>query len=219
MESNQQVFQLVEVLKELFAKPDLIDSQALCPSGDRQRDTVSSETSVAASVARLFFFGRPVAVTRFVAAIVVPPLDRMLGRRLWPHVGQKALEGIPSFADADASTAIVFPFNTAGIPAAFTNSDPGIPFRCSAFAVLEVAVRRADSLRPQNIDLCPLVSKAAAALCCTCTQGRCENCLLCATITAAQPTRSAVGLPRKIGSSRQHNKATKSTAHEILHGG
>lgn len=201
MESNQQVFQLVEVLKELFAKPDLIDSQALCPSGDRQRDTVSSETSVAASVARLFFFGRPVAVTRFVAAIVVPPLDRMLGRRLWPHVGQKALEGIPSFADADASTAIVFPFNTAGIPAAFTNSDPGIPFRCSAFAVLEVAVRRAGSLRFQNVGLRPLVPKAATAQRRTSTQSRCKNRLLHTTITAAQPTRRAVRLTWKVASS------------------
>jgi len=201
MESNQQVFQLVEVPKKLLAKPNLIDPQPLCPPGDCQRDAVRGETSVAASVARLFFFGRPVAVTRFVVAVVVPPLDRMLGRRLWPHVGQKALEGIPSFADADASTAVVFPRDAAGVPAALADIDPGIPFRCSTSAVLKIAVRRAGSLRFQNVGLRPLVPKAATAQRRTSTQSRCKNRLLHTTITAAQPTRRAVRLTWKVASS------------------
>lgn len=61
----------------------------------------------ASLVCALFCYCSPVAVLRFVVAVVVAPFDRMLVRRAAPHVGKEVLELQPAFADRDAASTVV----------------------------------------------------------------------------------------------------------------
>jgi hypothetical protein len=69
---------------------------------NRQRLSFPSKRHLAirTSITRLLSSRGPPAIRRFVIAIVVDPIDRMLGRRTWPHVLQEVVEREPSIADA-----------------------------------------------------------------------------------------------------------------------
>lgn len=60
------------------------------------------------SIAGLLAFGGPATVAWFVMAVVVDALDRVRGRRLRPHVGEKGREVVaPAIADRDTAATVI----------------------------------------------------------------------------------------------------------------
>jgi hypothetical protein len=91
---------------------------------------------MASSVLRLLTFRRPVAVVRFVIAAVVDPINRMFRRRPMAHVGEEIGVIAPTFANRNASGAVVFIAGAFGIIAPLANGNPSLPFwRSVTFSV------------------------------------------------------------------------------------
>lgn len=83
------------------------------PLGSGQGLTVMSQYAAISLVATLFNCCCPAAVSRFIVAIVVYPLQAVRWRWLPPHIREKVVKRLlPSFAHFYASTAVVFVVGT-----------------------------------------------------------------------------------------------------------
>jgi hypothetical protein len=94
--------------------------------------------SAPSAIVGLFFWRRPTAIAGLVISIVVDAVDSQTRRRL-AHIGEKALELTPSFANSDASTAIAGKSNMMRVGATFEHSRPASVAGCLR-AVLRMAV-------------------------------------------------------------------------------
>lgn len=73
---------------------------------------------VDAHVIRLLAWRGPSTITRFVIAVIVNPIKRMISRRAWSHVCEKYLKGVtPLIAYADATTTVVMELGVVAIVA------------------------------------------------------------------------------------------------------
>jgi hypothetical protein len=76
----------------------------VCPLLQVHGNAVMSKHSITTSVIRLLFGSRPTAVARFVVAVVVDPVNLVLGRWLASHIFQEVRERVePSLTDCNAA--------------------------------------------------------------------------------------------------------------------
>ncbi len=112
---------------------------APCNGGKRRNGhslALIDDVSVLARVARLLAPCRPSAVCRFVIAVVVDAVNRMIRRRSMSHVGQECLERLaPSVAHANAASAVIAPFVGSGIHASFADTKPHVELGSAGVSV------------------------------------------------------------------------------------
>jgi len=105
-----------------------IDACPPRPFGNRQR-FAESRHNVAAlfnqftAVGILITNGRPSAISRFVIAVVVDTIKRVVFRTL-AHVGKKVIEFSPTFTNANTATTVMFPSSGFGISAPLQHGVP-----------------------------------------------------------------------------------------------
>ena len=80
------------------------------PCPDRQRLSLATmgQEMVISLIDRLLVSCHPVTVFRAIRAVVVASFNRKSGLIRWPHVCHKVPQFVPSFADSDVASAIVF---------------------------------------------------------------------------------------------------------------
>lgn len=107
------------------------------------RHASDADNSAGSSVSRLIFHCFPLAVIRFVVAVVIYSFNGMI-RWARTHIVKKCLERIPSFTNPDTSASVIFPRNRSGVVASLTHCAPdrkrfaflfpsGVPVACFVF--------------------------------------------------------------------------------------
>lgn len=93
------------------------------------------------AIACLLFIGRPAAVARFVVAVVIYTINGMVGTSPRPHVGKEILKRLsPSFANYDATTAIVTVSRIRLVVATGDHGPPNVVFRQSVLPSISMLV-------------------------------------------------------------------------------
>lgn len=108
---------------------------------------IPTAVSTLPAVASLFTSSGPSTVLWRVRAIVVNPIDRMLGRRPRPHIGKERLEAVdPAITHRDAARAVLLEVRRRRIEAAIFQALPRVVLDRAAQPVR--AVRLPDSFKP-----------------------------------------------------------------------
>lgn len=101
-------------IEQPFIRPPMlpapIDRSGFCPKAldplcDCERDAVSGDEAIAASVSSLLKPSGPTAVSRFVIHVVLDPIERHAVRRI-THIGVEICEALPPLAHLDPAPAI-----------------------------------------------------------------------------------------------------------------
>src|ERR1700683_1085238 len=100
--------------------------------------------AVGASIDHLLLPRRPAAVTRFVIAVVIDPIQSE-GVRTGSHVGEKVFELLPATANGDAASAIAHPVGARGTRAPSHHVPPGVVRATAAARCVSVAARHTRS--------------------------------------------------------------------------
>lgn len=103
----------------------------LTPLSKRLSGSANLNEDGASPVSGLFFAGRPSAIVWSVVSIIVYALNAH-ALRPFAHIRNKRLEVTPSFADANASPAIVFELFVPWVIASLSNIKPSIVKRVTA---------------------------------------------------------------------------------------
>ncbi len=105
---------------------------------------------------------RPAAIARFVVAIVVDPVKRMLGRRPPTNISEECLERLlPSVADADAPAAVMDPSAQFRVRATFAHLTPRLVFRRTAHSVSAAQAGNGFTLETAATPMLPISEIAA----------------------------------------------------------
>lgn len=103
-----------------------LDAGSARPVCEAQSLSVVGQVSGMAGVQRLLPWRGPSAVARFIVAIVVDAINRVLGRRLRSHVLVEVEKGVaPAIADGDATSAPFAKTRVLGIGASLNQTRPG----------------------------------------------------------------------------------------------
>lgn len=117
----------------------LSDVKANSPIMDAKSHAVMSEKHSRSAVLGLIRCGGPDTVCGLVVTRTVKSFDGVSGRRPQPHIVQECPEGIsPTFADRDASSAVVAVACDLGIMATISDAAPDREFRRATHAVSSV---------------------------------------------------------------------------------
>lgn len=102
-----------------------VHADSLRPANGGVSDPVAGQTQRGARIGNLLAARCPTAVARLVRAIVIDPIDRMLGARLRPHVRKERGETVaPSLADCDPAPAVVRILRRVRVQAAALHRSP-----------------------------------------------------------------------------------------------
>jgi len=115
-------------IKALLYRPTLT-AKVLGPFGNAQRFPGRGYQVIGSCVARLLAAGRPPAIPRFVAFVIVWPAIKAVARRFRAHVSQEILETCPTVANRDAAASVGRPSWVARLRAALPHVVPRAPCR------------------------------------------------------------------------------------------
>ena len=79
-----------------------------CPNRYGLSLAVIGQEMVISPIDRLFSACRPARIFHAIRAVVIAAFNRKTRLICWPHIRQEVLKFVPSFADLDSTTAIVF---------------------------------------------------------------------------------------------------------------
>lgn len=120
---NQRLFRAPAVAHSIFENATR-QIKAIFPLDEGERLSPERQPHIVASIAMLLDRGRPAAVSRLVIAVIVNPVNRVLGRRARPHIREEVLEGSPAIAHGDTSPAVVPVSGDVGIRASRPHAGP-----------------------------------------------------------------------------------------------
>ena len=83
------------------------NAKIIRPVLQASRSSIESDVGKVSTVARLFTARRPPTVTRFVVAVYINAVERMLGRWATSQIGEEITKTVPSLANLDAAAPIV----------------------------------------------------------------------------------------------------------------
>lgn len=107
------------------------------PFSCREGSVAQSHWMVVSSVVSLFYGSRPAAIARFVVAVYVYAVNRVLGRWSRTHVGVEVLDRVfPSVANGDPTTAIIGVVLVSGVEAPMLHQVPYCVLRSESQSVL-----------------------------------------------------------------------------------
>lgn len=138
----------------------------------------SNQPIVPTTVPILLFTRRPLAVCRFVIALAVNTVKRMICRRRYPHISDEVLKRHPSVTDTNAHSAVSLVTNRIGVQAPLLHHRPNCIFP-----------RLCQSMRPFAFTT-PFDSKASATLSVSVSQVSTSHARLLSTVTEAIPVRA-----------------------------
>lgn len=98
---------------------------AITPFFERHNNAVVLMSNGCTSISNLLGFRRPLAVFRGVTLVIVFSINRCV-RRAFAHIRQKVLKYLPSFANFDASTSVVYECFRVWIIAPLSHPAPNI---------------------------------------------------------------------------------------------
>ena len=111
-----------------------------CPNRYGLSLAVIGQEMVISPIDRLFSACRPARIFHAIRAVVIAAFNRKTRLICWPHIRQEVLKFVPSFADLDSTTAVVFVSSVSLISASVVHISPyrmkggvrSISFRCCA---------------------------------------------------------------------------------------
>lgn len=155
------------------------------PTRDAKRDAVVRDATGARRVLALFLHRGPTAIDRFVVAIVVDALNRVLQRRARTHVGKEARERLaPRCADFDSAASVTVVVGTRGVLASHDHVLPDTILGRLAHAVRA----RSRSAR--------VVIEATATRCMAASKATGRYLIRPAAVASAAPVRLVVSILR-----------------------
>jgi len=119
------------------------DSVGAIPFSERLGFSFVSEKPRRPSVSSLLFRSSPAAVVGTVWSVHILSLNRVCGTRPSSHVSQEVLEALPSFADLDSSTSVVFVADDIRVVAPVEHGPPrSVLNRLARFSMCSSAIRQ-----------------------------------------------------------------------------
>lgn len=150
------------------------NTQFSCPSSNRLGFSVKGNHSTLSTVTALLKRSSPSTVGRFVVAAVVNAINRMLRRRLGPHVSKELFKGGPPLINLNSTTTVARIFSIVRILAPLAH----IPI-AEVFPAERHAVRSASTNR--------FSLQASTGTTCSVPQGGLSNSSPNSALTAAKP--------------------------------
>lgn len=111
-----------------------LDSKLLCQVDGNILDSLNRNAPSQNLVSLLFFAGGPTAIFRSVIPVIVESIKGVFGRRSRSHVGNEICENVPSIADGDTASAVVFPLAPVYVSATVQH---GLPYGVKFWNCLE----------------------------------------------------------------------------------